>query len=408
MKIFYIAAFCLTSTGLFAQTQFWSDTFEDAGAPSTGARTASVTFSCSSPATSYFFRTTPAGIATQSGTYSGLQGLKIWAAEDIDRGATCTNNSISANQTVTWSNINITNKLGLSFKGLFAANSINGAFQGLQWAALQDKIEVEYRINGGSWTKIIGIYSNDGATTNSSNVFSLDTDNDMIGDGAALSYTFREFSVNITGTGTTLDLRLTFFANAGTAQEIAVDNFRLFNTAVLPVNLVNFSGTPQKEGTLLEWSTAEEVNNNRFDIERSIDGDTYEVIASVPGKGNSILLTNYLYTDKNLFPVAYYRLKQVDLDGRFDYSKVVQVKNDYAGKLMVYPNPFGAQLVIDGLLVPEITQVKLFSISGKQVTLPVTRTGTRLEWQAGNLQKGMYMLQWYDNNSVKSRLVIKQ
>ena len=73
-----------------AQTQFWSDNFEDTGAPSAGTRTPSIAeFSCSSPATSYFFRTALAGIALQSGTYSGFQGTKFFAAEDIDRGPTC-------------------------------------------------------------------------------------------------------------------------------------------------------------------------------------------------------------------------------------------------------------------------------------------------------------------------------
>ena len=101
--LIFILLLSLFWTGGNAQTQFWSDTFEDTGAPSTGTRTPSIAeFSCSGPATSYFFRTALAGIALQSGTYSGLEGTKFFAAEDIDRGPTCTNASISANQQVTW------------------------------------------------------------------------------------------------------------------------------------------------------------------------------------------------------------------------------------------------------------------------------------------------------------------
>ncbi|MDD5150803.1 MAG: hypothetical protein PHC28_10070, partial [Flavobacterium sp.] len=71
---------CFSYIGGNAQTQFWSDTFEDTGAPSSGTRTTSIPeFSCGgSPATAYFFRTTLAGIALQSGTYSNIEGTKFF------------------------------------------------------------------------------------------------------------------------------------------------------------------------------------------------------------------------------------------------------------------------------------------------------------------------------------------
>ncbi|WP_281322507.1 MBG domain-containing protein [Flavobacterium aestivum] len=225
-----------------SQTQFWSDTFEDTGAPSSGTRTPSITeFSCGGPpATAYFFRTALAGIALQSGTYSGFQGTKFFAAEDIDKGSTCVNNSITPNQQVTWTGINISGKTGLSFKGLFADNDFNGSYQGTSFDPLQDFIAIEYRIDGGSWTKIIGIYA---STTTSSNVFSVDTDNDLIGDGTALSYTFTELTANIPATGTTLDIRLNCSVNASASQEIAVDNFRLFESSALPATVTTTAAT---------------------------------------------------------------------------------------------------------------------------------------------------------------------
>lgn len=214
-----------------AQTQFWSDTFEDTGAPSIGTRTPSIAeFSCGGPpATSYFFRTALSGIAIQSGTYSAFQGTKFWAGENIDFGPTCTNISISANQQVTWSGIDISGKSGLSFKGLFAASDLNTSWQGTDWKAtnLQDFLVVEYRINGtGNWIKAVAFYASD---PNFSTNLKLDTNGDESGDGAALSYAFSEFTANITGTGTTLDIRLNCFTNGANA-EFAIDNFRLFST----------------------------------------------------------------------------------------------------------------------------------------------------------------------------------
>ena len=241
--LIFILLLSLFWTGGNAQTQFWSDTFEDTGAPSTGTRTPSIAeFSCSGPATSYFFRTALAGIALQSGTYSGLEGTKFFAAEDIDRGPTCTNASISANQQVTWTGINISGKSGLSFKGLFACNNFNGGYQGTDWGSAQDFIAIEYRIDGGAWTKAIGIYSNN---ANSSNTFSVDTNGDLLGDGTALSYAFTELTASISGTGTTLDIRFNCHVNATASQEIAVDNFRLFEAPACTAPVVTASPSNQ-------------------------------------------------------------------------------------------------------------------------------------------------------------------
>ena len=224
-----------------AQTQFWSDTFEDTGAPSSGTRTPSVTeFSCGGPpSTAYFKRTDLTGISLQNGTYTSFQGSKFWAAEDIDKGLTCTNLSILANQQVTWSGINISGKNGMSFKGLFAADNV-GAWQGIDWnnqiPPQQDFIAFEYRINGGAWTRALMFATNIPAgNVTSSGTLQLDTNGDNVGDGASLTYTFTEYTANIVGTGTTLDIRMNCHANASTSQEIAVDNFRLFET-ILGVN----------------------------------------------------------------------------------------------------------------------------------------------------------------------------
>ncbi|MFY8069615.1 MAG: hypothetical protein ACOVMG_05925, partial [Flavobacterium sp.] len=231
-----------------AQTQFWSDTFEDVGAPSSGSRTPSLVFECGGPpATAYFKRTDLAGINMWLANYSGMQGSKFWAGEDIDKGGgSCVNNSITANQQVTWSNINIAGKTGLSFKGLFAASN-TGGWQGKWWitnqgGGQQDFLAFEYRIDGGAWIRAIAFYT-DVVESNSGSGQSLklDTDGDFIGDGTALSKSFTEFSANIAGTGSTLDIRMNCFANAATSQEVAIDNFRLFESpsCVAPVVTAN-------------------------------------------------------------------------------------------------------------------------------------------------------------------------
>jgi hypothetical protein len=212
----------------YSQIQFWSDNFEDVGAPSSGTRTPSVNFSCGSPADNYFFRSDLAGVSLISGSYSSFEGSKFWAGEDIDFGPTCTNASISANQFVTWSGINISGKTGLSFKGFFAANSsFTNNWEGSTFGVSQDYLAVEYRIDGGAWTKAVAFYA---GSTGQSQTLQLETTGDLVGDGASLTYAFSEFTANLVGTGTTLDLRLNVFANGSATEELAIDNFRLFET----------------------------------------------------------------------------------------------------------------------------------------------------------------------------------
>ncbi|MBN8861270.1 MAG: SprB repeat-containing protein, partial [Sphingobacteriales bacterium] len=216
----------LTATTTFAQTQFWSDDFEDAGSPSAGSRVSSIPdFNCTNQ--HYFARNTPATFSLQNGSYSNYSGSKMYAFEDIDFGPTCTNASIGFAQTISWSGINIAGKTGLSFKGLFGADPIS--FQSAPvFPTNYDYMEVYYRIDGGAWTKIIGIYANSGDAVGGP--MALDNNNDLIGDGTPLTYALSEISANIAGSGTTLDLRFNVSTNA-TVQELGIDNFRLYESA---------------------------------------------------------------------------------------------------------------------------------------------------------------------------------
>src|SRR6218665_3943186 len=217
-------------SNLDAQTQFWSDNFEDAGAPSSGTRTPSVSFFCPTsppPATAYFNRVATSDIAMQAGPYTAFQGSKFWAGEDIDQGPTCVNSSISSAQNVTWTGINISGKTGLSFRGLFAAQgNIGGTWESLAFGANQDYIILEYRIDGGAYTKALGFYAT--ASSGATNTLALDANNDLVGEGTSLAYAFQEFTFSIPSTGTILDLRVSFSSNNSGSEEMAVDNFRLF------------------------------------------------------------------------------------------------------------------------------------------------------------------------------------
>lgn len=218
---------------LTAQTQFWSDDFEDAGSPSSGTRTSSTTALCGGPpATAYFNRVGTANISTGT-VYTGFSGSKFWAAEDVDKGPTCVNNSLSAHQNISWSSINISGKTGLSFKGLFAVGTAT-AFDGFGMiqsggTSVFDYMIVQYRIDGGAWTDIIRFFPSINNAGNGTLAVELTGDSIAQGEGAGLTPVATEFSGNISGTGTTLELQVKLFSNSA-AEEILIDNLRLFET----------------------------------------------------------------------------------------------------------------------------------------------------------------------------------
>ncbi len=100
-------------------------------------------------------------------------------------------------------------------------------------------------------------------------------------------------------------------------------------TLVLPVELTKFTARPQNEKTKLEWTTASEKDNSRFEIERSTNGFEFTTIASVKGAGNSNIATNYsLYDYAPAVGLNYYRLKQVDHNGEYKYSQIISSAKD--------------------------------------------------------------------------------
>jgi hypothetical protein len=111
---------------------------------------------------------------------------------------------------------------------------------------------------------------------------------------------------------------------------------------VLPVDLLSFKGQCNGNHIILNWTTAAETNNDYFTIERSEDGTDWETIGTVKSAGNSSVNQNYSFTaDESQNAVSYFRLKQTDLDGNFEYFHTIQVNNCIKNitEVNIYPNP---------------------------------------------------------------------
>lgn len=120
-------------------------------------------------------------------------------------------------------------------------------------------------------------------------------------------------------------------------------------SGALPVTLIYFRAAATAENTVdLAWSTASEVNNSHFDIERSSDGKKFSKIKRVAGSGDKHQTSTYTSIDKApLSGVSYYRLKQTDFDGTYAYSRIIAVElKGFVESIATFPNPATDQIIV--------------------------------------------------------------
>jgi len=125
--------------------------------------------------------------------------------------------------------------------------------------------------------------------------------------------------------------------------DLGGDIYKITGDSNLPVEITSLSAQNSSQGVELQWETSSETNNSHFEIERSSDDNSFEVIGRVNGVGNSLETQNYLFVDTNVSSLSrlYYRLKQVDFDGRFSYSPSISIDPSKIAlaTFTIYPNP---------------------------------------------------------------------
>lgn len=167
----------------------------------------------------------------------------------------------------------------------------------------------------------------------------------------------------------------------------------------LPVKLISFDVFKMGNVAELIWATASEQNNKGFDIERSIDGHSWSKIGfvnSLAGNGNSDARLDYKFVDN--VPAKnqnYYRLKQVDIDGNHEYSRVRTVWFNEANKITVYPNPVRGNLVITGL--KGLTDIRLLNAQGQTVKIIPANAATTTLVDMSGLASGIYIIRTMDD-----------
>jgi hypothetical protein len=181
------------------------------------------------------------------------------------------------------------------------------------------------------------------------------------------------------------------------------------NVNPLPVELVSFSAQPGSRSVLLKWNTAGEVNNQGFHIERKkfselLGSEPWDHIGTVEGSGTINAPRSYSFDDRTLSPGRYsYRLKQVDRDGGYSYSPVVETEFLPVPKILSlsdnYPNPFNPSTTIRFTLPADgHASVKIFTLLGQELMTIADGMFTsgiehRYEFNAGSLSSGIYFAQ---------------
>lgn len=188
----------------------------------------------------------------------------------------------------------------------------------------------------------------------------------------------------------------------------------------LPVELTRFAANRKNtESSLLTWATASESNNSHFIIERSADSKSFTGIGSVKGKGNSKAVTNYTFTDetaadfaKSANGIVYYRLTQVDLDGKATYSKVASVlfSNELSG-VVVYPNPVVNNLTIANTGIESgVVQIIITDIQGRELvnrSIEMSTTVNKQLVDMSDFEGGIYFVKTILNGKVSNYKVLR-
>jgi len=200
------------------------------------------------------------------------------------------------------------------------------------------------------------------------------------------------------------------YASTTTDHYPVFTQFSFTPPVALPVTLLNFTAVRQEETARLSWTTAQESNSKEFDVERSGDGSHFTSIGVVAAKGNSVVRTDYTFYDAQpLTGSNYYRLRQVDLDGKAAYSKTVKLDFATPLTLRILPNPAHATANIFVGNTTEALSLQILDLNGRIVKQLITTPGTAsIRVDLTGMSKGVYMVKVISSASLATEKLLVQ
>jgi hypothetical protein len=186
----------------------------------------------------------------------------------------------------------------------------------------------------------------------------------------------------------------------GWIMQFEVFNFSEFNphfigaSTNLPLRLIDFTGTNRQGANRLQWKTAEEINTAHFDLERSNDGNNFSAIARIHAAGNSV--SEKTYTRDDLQPLPgnnFYRLKMVDIDGKYTYSKTILLRSEKITGLKITPNPARDHLYVSIPGNIKAMAIRIYDATGRLLYQERLNGNQLQKVQTGHLRNGWYLLE---------------
>ncbi len=191
------------------------------------------------------------------------------------------------------------------------------------------------------------------------------------------------------------------------------DSDDCFVAAALPVDLAKFDAYGVDNRIVLEWSTNSEVNNQGFEVQRSIDGKSWKSIGFESGVGTTHEISNYTWVDKEpVGPNAYYRLKQINFNGEEEYSQVLSVSFSNAVskfELSVFPNPTSDHLLYN---LPDenlnVHEISLWTTDGKRVVSKTIQDQGVKVMNLQGIETGTYIFNVKSKGKNYSKIIVKK
>lgn len=205
---------------------------------------------------------------------------------------------------------------------------------------------------------------------------------------------------------------------ASNAPNLYIDGIRISTSwsDVIPVELVSFNAFANGSVVNLAWTTATELNNSGFSIERKTDSNNWQSIGFVRGSGTTTSTNNYTFTDRNISSqITYsYRLKQIDFNGSFAYSNVIQVSTNLISTFELkqnYPNPFNPSTQISfSIAQGGFVRLVVYNLLGQEVKTLINRNmeagSHSITFDASGLESSVYIYKLTSSGSTLTKKMI--
>lgn len=296
-----------------------------------------------------------------------------------------------------------------------------------QTQAQVDGFQVEYSLDkGNTWnlfgTSLLTWYN----STSNGAVFPLNEpffSGLVAGAGNPAPFIDFEYATTALENNPFVSFRFVFKSDgATTVNGVVIDDFEIdgpLNTP-LPVDITEFTGDYKDGKVVLNWHTLTETNSKGFEVQRSLDGMSFEILGWVDGNGSTAIPHSYAFNDNDIRGTTqYYRLKQVDFNGTYEYTDVIQVFIFPQGEanMFIYPNPFEENITIrlfEAITTNDRVKIKLIDKNGIVLALiPITDAPPikqmNLDLSPYNLASGIYYLEIYANgNRIGSTKVVRK